>query len=272
LFIGERISHVLRESSRFLTECFFPFRSIGANMEQHEHRDGVIPEGDSSFVDNSCPSSSEMNCGMSEINRNFSKSTIWPLAFWLSIALIGLSLGGSCLIAPFLVPDFQLHLVLPILVAMALGAIGGICRAWWLTGIGWSSLVLLYVWDDLETKPYGFRSLYSMPPGRSPGRVHLVEFIRGTSPAKVQIFPWLQLYDITIIPLTLGVAVLTYGLIADFRRRRAEAREFRLPEVALLRKNGRSSSAITAEPDCPPGSVSSDFTDDPEEDFGDVSQ
>jgi hypothetical protein len=95
---------------------------------------------------------------------------------------------------------------------MALGWIGGRCRNWWCTGFLWSWLALLYVWHDVATNPFGYQSMFST-------------YVTNNPPRGFMYFhSWQNLYDITIIPLSLGVAILTHGWVAERRRLRDSAR------------------------------------------------
>jgi hypothetical protein len=116
---------------------------------------------------------------------------------------------------------------------MWIGAIGGFGRRWWLTVLLWSMLLVVYVWHDVETNPFGYRSLYAT-------------YVLNQPPQGFMYWhSWEQLYEVTIIPLTLAVAVLTQVWIAERRRRRDEARAS-LPEPAILKRFG--DTAIQPEP------------------------
>jgi hypothetical protein len=91
---------------------------------------------------------------------------------------------------------------------MGVGWIGGRCRAWWCTGFLWSWLVLLYVWYDVATNPFGYKSMYST-------------YVLNNPPRGFMYFDsWQNLYDITLLPLSLGVAILAHGWVAERRRLR----------------------------------------------------
>jgi hypothetical protein len=207
--------------------CRNSVHCIGADVETHEHSDGAIRQGESPFVGNHSPSSLPPNRETWNLDRNFSKSVGGTVAVYVGTVVTALSFVGSCLAAPFLVPIFQLFLVPPILIAMAVGSIGSWCRTWWTTGLMWCSLLFLQVWHDLETNPFGYKSLYST-------------YILNNPPQGFRYdHSWEQLYHITIIPLTLGVAVLTHGWITERRRQRDEAKAPVFPESAAFRKYGQ---------------------------------
>jgi hypothetical protein len=131
--------------------------------------------------------------------------------FRIGATLVVLPLAGSCLGAPFLIPFFQLYLIPPILGAMALGAIGGAYRKWWVTGFIWYGLLAVYVWHDHQTNPFGYKSLYRT-------------YVLDDPPEGFMYFhSWEQLYQITIVPLTLGVATLAYGWVVTCPRHRDAA-------------------------------------------------
>jgi hypothetical protein len=180
-------------------------------VEQDDPSAGAFREGDSPLVGNHRPSRSLPDGEAWNVRRDFRKAGWWPLASGVGCALVALSLMGSCVLAPFLVPYFQLFLIPPVLGAMALGAIGGLCRSWWVTGLVWCALLSLHLWHDLATNPYGYSSLYSTCVLNNP------------PPGFMYFHAWIQLYQLTLIPLTLGVAVLTHGWVAEHRRLRAEA-------------------------------------------------
>jgi hypothetical protein len=202
-------------------------------VESHEHRDGRIREGHPPSGGNDCPSS--LPPDRRSIEHNFKKLPAGGFLFRVSTALIVLSLMGSCLAAPFLIPFFQLCLVPPILIAMVVGGIGGFSRSWWFTGPTWALLLFLYVWHDLVTNPFGYRVLYST-------------YVLNNPPQRLMYFhSWEHLYQMTIIPLTLGVAVLTHGWIAERRRRVIEVRSPALPESVLFKEDDPDQTAIKAE-------------------------
>jgi hypothetical protein len=91
----------------------------------------------------------------------------------------------------------------------------------------WSSLVLLDVWYDTDTNPFGYKALYS------------AHILKNPPQGFMYFHSWENLYQVTIIPLTLGVAVLTHGWTVELRRRRAESR------VAALLNPRRSGSLNT---------------------------
>jgi hypothetical protein len=194
-------------------------------VESHEHSERAIREGDSPFVGSQCPSSLPPISETWDFNQDFRKSQCRSVAFCVSTVLIALSVVGSCLAAPFLAPFFQLVLVPPVLLAMVVGSIGGWCRTWWLTGLIWTWVVFLYVWHDLATNPFGYKSLYST-------------YVMDNPPPGFMYFhSWQQLYDITIIPLSLGVAIITHAWVAERRRLRDAARLPAPSETAGFRKN-----------------------------------
>jgi hypothetical protein len=196
-------------------------------VESHEDRQRAIRDGDPPPVGDPRPSSSQPDRGAPNIDRDFSKSTVWnagdrdfrKITVWndasrIGLAVVAMSLLVSCLVAPYLFPFFQLLLVPPVLVAAVVGSVGGLCRAWWLTGLLWVSLLALAHWYESETKHDLDKAMY---PDLVEGQpVPDYYYIETWGPTKV--------YWVTVIPLTLGVAVLIHGWIAKRGRRREEAK------------------------------------------------
>jgi hypothetical protein len=153
-------------------------------------------------------------------DRDFRISTVSNAGCGVGLAIVAMSLVVSLLAAPYLFPRFQLWLVPPILVAAVLGSIGGLCRAWWLTGLMWVSVLALpFFWDDLPS--FLGRAL-------NPDLVNYpVTYYFN------KLWTEEDLYLITVIPLTLGVAVLIHGWIAMHQWGREEARVKALAGVGL---------------------------------------
>jgi hypothetical protein len=172
-------------------------------MDPHDTNAGGIREGEP-------PLASSKATDAASQAPDISKSKTWIAVFWISTSVIALSLLGSCLAAPFLVPFFQLYLIPPIIGAAVLGVIGGFCRRWWLTGLVWGTLLSAYVGYDVATNGYGYRSLWRTYVMHDPPR----GFMYWHS--------WEQLFQITIIPLTLAIAALLHGWVAEFQRRRSQ--------------------------------------------------
>jgi hypothetical protein len=177
-------------------------------VEPRDDSDDKIQKGDLSPVGDHRRWSLPPSGNTRNIEQDGSKSNPWTL---VSIALIALSLLGSCCAVPFLFPFFQLYLVPPILIAIAVGWIGGWFRSWLLTGLLAFSLLSVYVAHDLVNNPFGYKEIYS-------------QYILNNPPKGLYFHSWHQLYQITIIPLTLGVTVLTYARVAEYRRLRDKER------------------------------------------------
>jgi hypothetical protein len=170
-------------------------------------------------IDRDFSKSTAWNAG----DRDFRKSTVWNDASRIGLAIVAMSLVVSCLVAPYLFPFFQLLLVPPILVAAVLGSVGGLCRAWWLTGLLWVSLLALALWYESETKHILDKALYPDLVVGQPVPDYYYKETWGTT----------KVYGVTVIPLTLGVAVLIHGWITKRGRRREESRMKALARVGL---------------------------------------
>ena len=172
-------------------------------MDSQNPNDDAIKKGEPPCLSNSGPQNSPS--ANTSTNPRATK-----LVIWTSSIVIAISLVGSYIALPFLFPYFQVYLIPPVLGAIALGAIGGILGRWWFTALVSCVVVGAYVCHNVLTDTYGYVSLYRTyvlydpPPGF--GYWHSYE----------------QLYQITVIPVTLGVAALTHGWIVR-RRRRSKA-------------------------------------------------
>jgi hypothetical protein len=153
---------------------------------------------------------------MPNIDRDFSKSTVSYAACWIGLAIVAMGLLVPHLLVPYHLPYSELLLVPPVLVAAVVGSIGGLYRAWWLTGLIWASLVLVLA------IVYGINHYLLL------WKALLYPDVVGQPPMMN------QLYHITLVPLTLGVAVLIHGWIAGRGRWREEAKALASLRVGLV--------------------------------------
>jgi hypothetical protein len=98
-----------------------------------------------------------------------------------------------------------------------------LCRAWWLTGLLWVSLLALAHWYESETKHILDKAMYPDLVVGQPVPDYYYKETWGTT----------KVYWVTVIPLTLGVAVLIHGWIAKRGRRREEAKALASLRVGL---------------------------------------